>query len=486
VHVELGFNEGSTTMTAILKQIVLISCLLLLAGCAARQYHPAPLIPADTASGLESRSLSDAGLQAYEEKNAGHPIASWPQKTWSLGELSLAAFYFSPTLDSARERVAEAQAAVTTAGARPNPTLSVAPGVPSPYLMNVDFSIPIETAGKRGHRVQGARSLEQAAQLDLADSAWKIRSGVRSAMLNYLLASRNLELLRSEEKLREEQVTILEQRLSVGEIPRPELDLARIELSKTHLAINAAEGQLSESRAALAGAIGVPVSGLEGFDFAWPDLDSPPGAESLSLKEIQRDAVLNRLDVRRALAEYSAAEAGLQLEISRQYPDIEIGPGYVYEERNNFFTLALSAVLPLFNKNLGPIAEAEARRKQAAAAFIATQAQVIADGERALAVYTAALKELNEADQSLHKLQDSQVQMMQQAVRLGEEDHLALNGVQIESSALARTRLDTLARAQNALGQLEDAVQRPLDPGDTFAVAPESPALNKPFREPKP
>ncbi len=473
-------------MIAILKQIVLSSCVLLLAGCAAQRYQPAPLIPAKTASGLESRNLADPGLRAYEEKNAGHAIASWPQKTWSLGELSLAAFYFSPTLDAARARVAEAEAAVTTAGARPNPTLTVAPGVPSPYLMNVDFSIPIETAGKRGHRVQIARSLEQAAQFDLADSAWKIRSEVRVAMLNYLLASRNLELLRSEEKLREEQVTILEQRLGVGEIPRPELDLARIELSKTHLAINAAEGQLGESRAALAGAIGVPVSGLEGCDFAWLDLDFPPSAESLSPKEIQRDAVLNRLDVRRALSEYAGAEAGLQLEISRQYPDIEIGPGYVYEERNNFFTLGLSAILPLFNRNQGPIAEAEARRKQAADAFLTRQAQVIADSERALAVYTAALKELNEADHSLHKLQDSQVQMMQQAVSLGEEDRLALNGVRIESSILARTRLDTLARAQSALGQLEDAVQRPLDPGDMFAIAPESPALNNPVGKPKP
>jgi len=236
----------------------------------------------------------------------------------------------------------------------------------------------------------------------------------------------------------------------------------------------------------LAGAIGVPVSGLEGCDFAWPDMDFPPSAESLSPKEIQRDAVLNRLDVRRALSEYAGAEAGLQLEISKQYPDIEIGPGYVYEERNNFFTLGLSAILPLFNKNQGPIAEAEARRKQAADAFLTTQAQVIADTERALAVYTAALKELNEADQSLHKLQDSQVQMMQQAVSLGEEDRLALNGVQIESSILARTRLDTLARAQSALGQLEDAVQRPLDPGDMFVMTPESPALNKPIGKPKP
>jgi len=382
-------------------------------------------------------------------------------------------------MEIARARVGEAQAAVVTAGARPNPGLSVAPGIPSPYLFSVDLAVPIETAGKRGHRIESARSLEHAARFDLADSAWKIRSGVRLALLNYLLASRTLDLLRSEEQVRGDQVNILQQRFSVGEIPRPEVDLSRIELSKTHLAISTAEGRLAGAKATLAASIGIPVGSLQGLDFSWSDLDSPPNAESLSPEQIQREAVLNRLDVRRSLAQYAAAEADLQLEISKQYPDIQIGPGYTYEEKNNFFTLGLSTTLPIFNRNQGPIAEAEARRKESAAAFLEKQAQVIAGSERALALYIAALKELAEADQSLHRLQDAQLQMMQQAVRLGEEDRLALSGVRIESSVVTRTRLDALARVQSALGELEDAVQRPLDPGDAFSITPESPTLSK-------
>jgi cobalt-zinc-cadmium efflux system outer membrane protein len=266
-------------------------------------------------------------------------------------------------------------------------------------------------------------------------------------------------------------------------IPRPEVDLAQIELSRTRLSISLIEGQLAETKAALAASIGIPVAGLRGFDFSWTDLNSPPSAESLSPVEIQRDAVLNRLNVRRALAQYAAAEADLQLEISKQYPDLQIGTGYTYEETNNFFTLGLSTILPLFNRNQGPIAAAEARRKEAGASFLEKQAQVIAVGERALALYKAALKELAEVDETLNKLQDSQLRMMQQSVRLGEEDRLSLNGVQIQSAVLARARLDALARAQTALGELEDAVQRPLDPGDAFSITPESPALSKLSKE---
>src|SRR5580704_8755448 len=92
---------------------------VVLAGCAARRYQSAPIVPAESASRLESQSLADPGLQAFVEENVGHPVAPWPPETWDLRTLSLAALYWNPTLEAARARVAEARAAVVTAGARP-------------------------------------------------------------------------------------------------------------------------------------------------------------------------------------------------------------------------------------------------------------------------------------------------------------------------------------------------------------------------------
>ena len=469
-------------MAGVRKQIVPLFGVFLLAGCSVQRYQPAPIVANATASQFESRSLADDGLRSFEEKNLSQPVSTWPPKIWNLQTLSLAALYFSPTLDLARARLARADAAIVTAGARPNPTLGISPGIPSPYLLSLDFAVPIETAGKRGHRVQSARSLDQAARLDLADSAWNVLSGVRLALLNYLLASRSLELFRSEEQVRMDQVKILKQILSAGEIPRFDVDLARIELSKTEVAIRTAEGQVAEAKAALSAALGIPLASLQDAEFSWPDMDTPPSSESLSFAEIQRDAVLNRLDIRRSLAQYAAAEADLQLEIAKQYPDINIGPGYTYEERNNFFTVGFSSSVPLFNRNEGPIAEAEARRKETAAAFLQTQAQVIARSERALAVYTAALREMAEA-QSLYQLEETQLQIIQQTIRAGADNRLSLDGVQIQLSVLARARLDALGRSQRALGDLEDAVQRPFDRDGMLQIKPESPILNKLPRE---
>jgi cobalt-zinc-cadmium efflux system outer membrane protein len=369
-----------------------------------------------------------------------------------------------------------------TASARPNPTVDFVPGVPTPYLLTQDFLLLIETAGKRGRRVQIAQNLNQAARLDLADSAWTVIIGARLALLNYLVASRNVELLRSEQQVRQDQIGILEQIRVAGEIPRLDVDLARIEFLKTQVATRAAEGQVADAKAVLAAAIGIPVAGLDGAEFSWSGLDTPPAPESLSADQVQRDAVLNRLDIRRSLAQYAAAEAALHAEIAKQYPNFNIGPGYTYEERNNFFTVGFSTSLPVFNRNQGPIAEAQGRRMEAAAAFLQTQAQVIARSERALAVYTAVLKELAEVE-SLRQLQETQLQIMQQGIRAGADNRLSLDTMEIQSWVLARARLDALARAQRALGDLEDAVQRPLAPGDMFPMNPESTTQNKLLKE---
>jgi len=97
----------------------------------------------------------------------------------------------------------------------------------------------------------------------------------------------------------------------------------------------------------------------------------------------------------------------------------------------------------------------------------------------------AGLKELAEAE-SLRKLQETQLQVVQQAIRAGTDNRLSLDNVEIQIRVLGRARVDALARAQRALGDLEDAVQGPLGPGEAFTITPESPALIEPTKNLKP
>lgn len=449
-----------------MKRFVLsLAAVAALTACApAVRYHPKPIVPATTAQRLESRTLTGPGLRRFMEENLGHKMSAWPPQAWGLRELTLAAYYYNPQMQIARAQAEEARAAITTAAARPNPVLTLSPGIPNPYLLGLDLLFTRETAGRRKIMVKQASDLSSAARLELARTAWKVRSGVRAGFLNYFMAIRQAELQGNEVQLHSQQVQLLSARFKVGYVARPAVAQARQTLMSSRVTLSRAEGRIPEARAALAGAIGIPVSALQGTKFSWKAFDHQPEPAALSAEQIQREAVLNRLDVRQALEQYQAAEAALQLEIARQHPNFNMGPGYQFEESHNFFTLTFSTILPVFNRNQGPIAEAEARRKQAAAQFIATQANAISQSEQALASYHSALAELQEASRSLAQVRNVQEPMALQQVKFGQSDQLFLNSIRLEGAAAVSTRLTALAHVQAALGQLEDAVQRPLEP----------------------
>jgi outer membrane protein TolC len=125
--------------------------------------------------------------------------------------------------------------------------------------------------------------------------------------------------------------------------------------------------------------------------------------------------------------------------------------------------LGLSLSLPIFNRNQGPIAEAEVRRKQAGERFLALQFQVLNDVQKTLAAYRGAMAELREADAAL-QIQRETERRAQRSFDVGDSDRLVLAGVRLQTVVAERGRLDALRKAQVALGELEGALQRPLEP----------------------
>jgi len=448
--------------------------ILGVAGCAT--YHPAPLAPVHSEQEYRMRTLTDPGLRQFAKSNLGSSLRKWPPPKWDLSRLTLVAFYYHPDLDVALARVAVAEAGIKAAGGRLNPRVGVAAGhttsPESPWLYGFNFDIPTGAPGKRHYRVAQARALTEAARLQVAETAWQVRSRLRAALVEHLLARRKLELLRAEETARADAARIMEQRLAVGEISRPDMNAVRAERSTTRVALKAAEGRVTETLAMLAAALGVPVSALAGAKFNSPHLDQPLAPEALAPDKLQRAGLLNRIDVRRALAEYAATEAALHLEIAKQYPNIHLGPSYAFDDGQSKYKLGVSLALPLLNRNQGPIAEAEARRKQSAAQFLALQAKVIGETDQASARYRAALASYDDAN-TLVALLKEQESAMQHAVQIGESDSLALAGLRVRSAVAARSSLTALHKAQLALGDLENAVQRPLDGSAPLPPVPE-------------
>jgi outer membrane protein TolC len=289
------------------------------------------------------------------------------------------------------------------------------------------------------------------------------------------LAEREVELRALQERLQAEFTAVFARRLAVGESSRPDADAARAGASRARADRIAAQGRLAEARAALAAALGVPHAAIEGLHLSWPGFDDPPSEDALTLASVRTAGLLNRIDVRRALAEVAAAEAALGLELARRFPDFSVGPGYQWDHGEKKFTLSLSITLPVFDFNAGPIAEAEARRKEAVSRFVATQARAIAEMERALVRFRSARAEFDEREGALAAAV-SRENSLRRAFETGETDRLALLEARLASISNAASRLEALRRIHEAWSDLENAVHAPLGSGRATFEEPPSPS----------
>jgi outer membrane protein TolC len=458
------------------RRLLILATLVVLTGCV--RFHSRPLSAEQTASAFEARSLDNSELQQFIAANLHQAVDPWPPASWDFSHLQLAAYYYHPDLDVARAKWGAAQAGVKTAGGRPNPVLNLSPEygsipVPSPWVLGLSLDVPIETAGKRGYRIAEAKDLSESARLDLALAAWEVRSRLRERLVEWRAAGERQAGLQTELELQAEIVKVLEQRLDAGEASRPEVTLAQIALDQVRLAEIETRKQSAEGRVQVADALGLPVSALAGATISWTEFESLPAAADLVSQDARRQALLNRADLLAALAEYAAGQSALQLEIAKQYPDLHLGPGYTFDQGQDKWALGLSLELPVVNRNRGPIAEAEARRAEAAARFVSLQARVLGEIDQAIAGYDAALEQLQTAE-ALLKSHQGQVDSAQALLERGEFDRLDLLSAQVELAAAQLGRLDAWLKAQEALGRLEDAVERPLGPVVEPLAVPET------------
>lgn len=455
----------SLERSAILAPHSILAILALgFAGCA--HYDPKPVSAADSAAAFDRRSLVDPGVQAYLEANHAMPTGS--PREWDVDALTYVAIYYQPALAAARAHWESVQASLQTARQRPNPTVAFTPsydnqipGSPTPWILPVTLDIPIETAGKRGDRVEQARSMAEAAHWAFINAVWQTRSRVRSAMITLATAGQRQELLADEERAQESVERLMEEQVNEGNASNVELTQARIGLDTARLARMDGLTLVSDAQTQLALALGVPRRALDGIRFSISGPD--PSALSMTEREIRGEAVLHRSDVRQALAEYAASQAALQLEVANQYPDIHLGPGYAYNtgsSGDNQWTLGLTLTLPVLNQNQGPIAEARARRQEASAHFLAVQEQAIGEVDGAFEAFRVTRERSATSaalEASLERHRDSARSML----RAGESDRLTAAAADLEYFNGALARLDTLQKAQQALGALEDAVESP-------------------------
>ena len=456
-----------------------IAVALTLGACA---HHPEPAPAPPPPLSTPPHSWTDAAVV----ETLGHlraeatPLPGVLSSTESLA----AALAYNPELAIQRAQANIARAELQHAQERRNPVLNFSPehlinaaanGI-SPWVIALSLVWPVRTAGKRGHEIDQALAMSDAALLDGANAIWSLRVSVRSAVCQLELAAERDALSGEERALRADLATRLASQADAGVASRYDATRARIDSDRAVQSARESEVALEQARFDLAEMTGLSRAALDQRQVGSTCIASP-SLPADSLPDLEARAIAGRLDLRARLAEFRAADAALRGELAKRYPDVDIGPGYMYDQGDRKITLSVSAELPIYSHNDAGIARAEAERARRAAEVDKLQWSIRSGVDRAHAVLLLRTSQLADAQRVTGEYQ-SLVERDRSRFASGEIDQPAVIATQL--GALG-ARQDALAAKQallEAIGDLESALQVPLAPpyfdGDAArqAIAP--------------
>jgi cobalt-zinc-cadmium efflux system outer membrane protein len=449
---------------------------MLLSACALQSYRPAKVDTEAAAAAYLGRTTSDPKLKAYMVSH-GHPESQWPVQRWGIDELTLLAFYYHPDLQVARARASEAQAQAQP-GLQRLPW-AVKPAIAhhsqqqgysdSPWSLGFELEIPLATGSRQQALVERAEYLAQVAELDVGSTAWRVRSRVRASLVELEAAQDSVALLERDVETRRALLALLERRLQAGYIASTEVAAARVRLYEVEGELASARTVAARARGELAAALGLPIDALDGTRLDFSQIEALP--DPISERAARSEALQNRVDMRQRLLEFSAADAEVKLEIARQYPTVSLRPGYLWDQGDNVWLLAVDLFLPAVLGNAPGIQVAEARRETAAQVALQDQAGIIAETDTALTAYRQSVMGARAAREA-SVVQLTRSSQLQKQFDAGYSDRTETTQARLEAVTVERNALRTRVEAQRALGRLEDALQRPLAGGPFPVYSP--------------
>ncbi len=378
-----------------IRRAHLVSGLLLL-GSACTKYEPRPLAPENSAAAWASRSLSDTALARVTGRAS-------PDSAWTVTELVQAAWYYRPELEAARGAWRTAQAAEITAGMRPQPGVAAvgeyadAGPVESPWGVALTLTIPIELGGKRGARLAAARARTLQAELETRTVAWNLASDVRTAALSSMQSDSTVDAWRKRVELSNRLMQQVERLFDAGSVTRATLEQATVNARLTTREWRSAQGTAVAARSSVARHVGVPVPAMRDVRFTGDGERGCAWTDELTLEDLRAMALRRRYEMGSALAAYAVREGELRIAVANQYPDLQLTPGWAWDQGLNRWILGLALPQLLLNRNKGPIAEAVARRAMEGSNVEAVQQLILAEVDAALADCAASRATLDAA-----------------------------------------------------------------------------------------
>ena len=300
-----------------------------------------------------------------------------------------------PSLASARARVAVAAASAVSARQRPNPVLGFTSEGYRPWTAGsrslndqetaIELTQELDMPGRRRLRREAAAAGVGASEASARDQRRQLRFAAATAYYQLVLARSEADTASASLAEVDKVIAVNRARYKQGEVSGGELrrlEVERMRFSDDLLAAQLAEKNARSGLLALLGAprLDLPLEPTDGLATPRPAQGATgvaPGvqatgaaaalpSQSFDASALVAKALAERPDLAASRQEEQRALSELRLQRALRTPTLSVGAGYHHDFGQHGLVVSASVPLPLFDRNAGGVARAEAERRLAA------------------------------------------------------------------------------------------------------------------------
>lgn len=433
-------NRASIHTNALARGLLALGSVVL-CGCAT--YEPQPLDTAAIEARWRSHDETGAVAAIQELVGPGTTPAGFDLRDGiTLREAEAVALFFNPQLRQLRQQANIPVSGARFAGEWQDPELGIDGGfilsnVAHPLILGGTLSITIPLSGRPALTQRLAEAKSSLAAATVLGAEWAMLKELRDEWTAHAAHAAEIRLL--EESIADlvplteasarfkaaQAMTVLEERLLL-------LQSATAEERRL-----AAAAQRDLHRLRIVALLGLHPAHPWTLTTEFPQLDETAlrGAATNTAQAASHPALQT------AMAAYAVAERAVELEIRRQYPDLQVGLGAGGEDGESRLLFGAGLLpIPVWNRNRAGIATSRAERTAAA---VAVEAALQTRTHRVFAARTqhaGALRQLRFLEETVAPLADAQLKDARESLTLGSPNLLLLADA-VEKSLTSRRSL---------------------------------------------
>jgi outer membrane protein, heavy metal efflux system len=402
--------------------------------------------------------------------NTWPSLATEPERTpLTLAKALALTLEKSPVLSSFSWDIRAAEARIIQAKLVPNPEISLegedftradVRSATESMQNTLELSQLIELGGKRDSRVREAQFDRVGTEWDYQVKRLEVLKLTSLAFIDVLTAQRNVQLAKENVELTEGAVPVTQKRVEAGKASDVELVRTQTAVATARIRLTEARRDLETARVNLAAQWGAKKATFTSVSGNLDQLRPIPSLGSLNAK-LQRNP-----DLARWTTERQKREATLNLARAEAKPDLTLraGPRLLGASRSDLTLVAgFSIPLPLWNRNQGKIAEAEANVGKAADERASAEAKAYAELNEAYQVLARAAEQVRILRETVLPGAKSAVDQITEGYAAGRFSQLDVLDAQRTYNESRTEYVKALSDFQKAQAQIDALTARPVE-----------------------